>query len=146
MANSPQNKLFPPPHHEAACHAAPRAATLRRCCYPAPHHQHERLAGAVFRIDPRLVHHQSGRSLKLFHCFPAEKVVVVLFIDRSTRYCSFSLRLAETSGQPAGDLLTETHEHHGFPYLHPGAAKHAEFLAEFFSPLAPLLPPAPPGF
>ena len=56
----------------------------------------------------------------------------MLVIDRSTRYCLFSLRLAETSGQPAGDLLTETHEHHGFPYLHPGAAKHAGFLAEFF--------------
>ena len=47
-----ENKLFPPPHHEAAWHAASRAATLRGCCYPAPHHQHERLAGAVFRVDP----------------------------------------------------------------------------------------------
>lgn len=74
--NSPQNKLFPPPHYEATWHVLPHplhcaGAAARRAC-----HQRKRLAGAVFRINPRLVHHQSRRSFELLHFFTISGITV----------------------------------------------------------------------
>ena len=74
--NPPQNKLFSSPHHDAVWHASPHSTTLRRCCYPARLSPARRLGGAVFRINPRLVHHQSGRSFELLHFFTISGITV----------------------------------------------------------------------